>query len=93
MIQEKEKREKLVNKLNPGLGNKYSKAKMMKDLESAEKQGSLTKIKEDAVKGKAVKSSTAFFNQLQSDSVSGHQASSAKTKTHKKKVIASNIKL
>ena len=35
---EKEKREKLVNKLNPGLGNKYSKAKMMKDLESAEKQ-------------------------------------------------------
>ena len=84
----------MVNKPNPGLGNKYSKAKMMKDLESAEKQGSLTKIKEDAVKGKAVKSSTAFFNQLQSDSVSGAAgAGAAKHKTIKKKVIAANIKL
>lgn len=95
---EKEKREKLVNKLNPGLGNKYSKAKMMKDLESAEKQGKLTKIKEDSVKGKSVKSSTAFFTQLQSDSqaaVSNKQGGKVKKvkspHTGKKQVIASNL--
>merc|ERR1712059_67430 len=36
---ENEKKEKAVDKLRPGLGNKYSKAKVMKDLEKAEKQG------------------------------------------------------
>jgi len=91
---EKDKREKLVNRLNPGLGNKYSKAKMMKDLESAEKQGKLTKIKEDTVKGKAVKSSTAFFNQLQSDSqTTGSGKQHPKSSKNKKQVIAANLKL
>ena len=66
---EKEKLEKVVDKLNPGLGNKYSKAKALKDLEKAEKQsgGQLKRIKEDSLKGKSVKSSSAFFNQLQND--------------------------
>ena len=36
---ENEKKEKAIDKLRPGLGNKYSKAKVMKDLENAEKQG------------------------------------------------------
>ena len=92
---EKEKREKLVNKLNPGLGNKYSKAKMMKDLETAEKQGKLTQIKEDVVKGKSVKSSTAFFNQLQNEAQSVVKQGKSSTANKKKdsKLIASNLKL
>ena len=36
-IREKEKRQKLVEKLNPGLGNKYAKEKAMKDLEKQSK--------------------------------------------------------
>jgi len=91
---DKEKREKLVNKLNPGLGNKYSKAKMIKELESAEKQGKVTKIKEDAVKGKSVKSSSAFFNQLQNEAQSVvKQAKSSSKNRDSSKVIASNLKL
>ena len=80
--------------MNPGLGNKYSKDKMMKDLESAEKQGKLTKIKEDAIKGKAVKSSTAFFSQLQSDSQNpAGSKKQQKGSKSKKQVIAANLKL
>ena len=61
-------------------------------------QGKLTKIKEDSVKGKSVKSSTAFFTQLQSDSqaaVSNQQGGKVKKvkspHTGKKQVIASNL--
>lgn len=64
---DKEKREKLVNKLNPGLGNKYSKEKMKRELERAEKKGEITSLK-DKGKAKGVKSSSAFFNQLQEES-------------------------
>lgn len=64
---EKEQRQKVVDRLNPGLGNKYSKKKMMEDLKDQEKKGKLTTIKEKD-KSKAVKSSTAFFNQLQHES-------------------------
>ena len=59
---EKEKKEKLLEKLNPGLGNKHSKKKVLKDIEKAEKEGKLVTIKS---KSKSVKSSSAFFNQLQ----------------------------
>lgn len=36
---ERARREKLVQKLNPGLGNKYSKEKAMKELEKQSKAG------------------------------------------------------
>merc|ERR1719466_615218 len=44
-IREREKREALVAKINPGLGNKYSKQKAIKKLEEAEKQGKVVNIK------------------------------------------------
>lgn len=65
-IREKEKREALVAKLNPGLGNKYSKGKMMKKLEEAEKQGQLITIK-NKDKDKSVKTSKNFFTNLQEE--------------------------
>jgi U3 small nucleolar RNA-associated protein MPP10 len=64
---EKEKKERLVEKLNPGLGNKHSKKKVLKDIEKAEKEGKLVTIKS---KSKSVKSSSAFFNQLQNETMS-----------------------
>ena len=93
---ENEKREKAVDKLNPGLGNKYSKARVMKELENAEKQGGqLKRIKEDTMKGKSVKSSTAFFNQLQNDAINTvKQVKSSKNKHQSnKKISSSNLKL
>merc|ERR1712054_614742 len=65
-IREKVKREALVAKLNPGLGNKYSKGKMMKKLEEAEKQGQLITIK-NKDKDKSVKTSKNFFTNLQEE--------------------------
>lgn len=41
---EREKRQKLLTKLHPGLGNKYSKEKAMKELEKSSKQDSSVKI-------------------------------------------------
>ena len=93
---EHEKREKVVNKLNPGLGNKYSKAKAMKELERAEKQsgGTLKSIKEDAMKGKSVRSSTAFFSQLQNDAQQAVKQGKLKNAdTKPKKVSGANLKL
>jgi len=94
---EAEKREKEVAKLNPGLGNKYSKAKALKVLENAEKQanGKLKRIKEDSMKGKSVKSSTAFFNQLQNDALSTVNEAKVKKKSEKSsiKLSTSNLKL
>jgi len=92
-----EKREKEVNKLNPGLGNKYSKAKALKDLENAEKQGNgtLKRIKEDKMKGKSVKSSTAFFNQLQNDALATVKDAKLAKRSEKSssKLSSSNLKL
>ena len=94
---ENDRREKVVDKLKPGLGNKYSKAKALKDLEKAEKQGSgqLKTIKEDNFKSKSVKSSTAFFNQLQNDAQSAVVLGKVK-KAHKSsnnKISGANLKL
>ena len=95
--QENEKREKAVDKLKPGLGNKYSKARVMKDLENAEKQGKgqLKRIKEDTMKGKSVKSSTAFFNQLQNDAMDNVKQIKGQKRKEKSanKISSSNLKL
>merc|ERR1712210_22035 len=68
----KEKKAALEEAINPGgLGNKYSKARAMKKVEEAEKQGK---------KDKALNSSTAFFSSLQDEVKTG-----AKEKAHAKK--------
>ncbi|XP_022913796.2 U3 small nucleolar ribonucleoprotein protein MPP10 [Onthophagus taurus] len=62
----KEKKEALINKLNPGLGNKYSKEKAKKQLEKIVKDKNVDKM-DESYGSKSVKSSTAFFNQLQDE--------------------------
>jgi U3 small nucleolar RNA-associated protein MPP10 len=61
---EQEKRKKLVNKLNPGLGNKYAKKKALEDLEKESKSSkNISVINEDAEE-RTLKSSSAFFSRL-----------------------------
>merc|ERR1712051_901782 len=75
-----EKKAALEEAINPGgLGNKYSKARAMKKVEEAEKQGK----KVETIKGKkdkALNSSTSFFSSLQDEVKTG-----AKEKAHAKK--------
>merc|ERR1711892_1505066 len=79
------KREALVAKMNPGLGNKYSKGKAMKKLEEAEKQGKVVNIK-NKEKDKTVKTSKAFFTSLQEE-VKTHVKEKAAVKKKKKENI------
>nr|SVE70542.1 EOG090X09DZ [Daphnia similis]SVE71167.1 EOG090X09DZ [Daphnia similis]SVE72425.1 EOG090X09DZ [Daphnia similis] len=62
---ERERTEKAVDKANPGLGNKHAKARVIRNLQKAEKEGTVSLIKENRMK--APRSSTAFFRQLQED--------------------------
>ena len=57
-------REKLVTRLNPGLGNKYSKKAALKLLDKAGNAGAKDLIDKDGGK-KVVKTSTQMFSQLQ----------------------------
>ncbi|XP_017778909.1 PREDICTED: U3 small nucleolar ribonucleoprotein protein MPP10 [Nicrophorus vespilloides] len=59
-----EKKAAAVNKL--GLGNKYSKEKAKKMLEQVTKHNNVDKM-DESVGSKSVKSSTAFFTQLQEE--------------------------
>jgi U3 small nucleolar RNA-associated protein MPP10 len=63
---EREKREQAIEKLQPGLGNKYSKEKAMRDLEKVTKSSNITQVVEKA-NAKSVRSSRAFFNSLQEE--------------------------
>jgi len=85
---ERERKEALVEKLNPGLGNKYSKEKAMKKLELAEKQGKVVTIK--GGNEKSVKSSVAFFNNLQ-DEVKSQVQGKSKEKNKKKQQKSVNL--
>ena len=78
---ERDKKNRLVEKLNPGLGNKHSKKKVLKDIERAEKEGKVVTIKS---KSKSVKSSTSFFQQLQNEA-SATLKEQLKAPTSKKK--------
>lgn len=82
----RELKEKEMEKLNPGLGNKDSNAKVLKKLEEAEKQGKVSTIK--GKKDKSVKSSTAFFSSLQDEVNTGKKE---KAHAKKKKNAAKNI--
>ncbi|CAB1113499.1 unnamed protein product [Ectocarpus sp. CCAP 1310/34] len=55
--------QKLVSKLNPGLGNKYEKAKMMKDIEGAKNVTTAAGGEESS--GREFSTSAKFFSQLQ----------------------------
>lgn len=63
---EREKRERAVEKLRPGLGNKYSKERALRDMETVTKNSNVTRM-EEKDNDKSVKSSTAFFNRLQDE--------------------------
>ena len=64
---EREQQKKLVSKLKPGLGNKYSHEKALRDLEKASKRtDKITLIDNRDRKDKsAFRSSSAFFERLQ----------------------------
>ncbi|CAM9618779.1 unnamed protein product [Hapterophycus canaliculatus] len=55
--------QKLVSKLNPGLGNKYEKAKMLRDIQGAKNVTTVTGGEEST--GREFSTSAKFFNQLQ----------------------------
>ncbi|GFS10750.1 U3 small nucleolar ribonucleoprotein protein MPP10 [Elysia marginata] len=86
----KDAREKVVEKMNPGLGNKYSKAKAIKKLEQISKfDKSVSLIKDD---NKKLSSSSAFFNQLQEEVQTNVRAKKA-LKAKKKKPVVNASKL
>jgi len=91
-IREREKREALVAKINPGLGNKYSKQKAIKKLEEAEKQGKVVNIKTKE-KDRTVKTSKAFFTSLQEEVKTHMKEKSAEKKKKKKNVNIASLKL
>ena len=64
---EKTKRRKLVEKLNPGLGNKYSKKAALEKLEKEYKNSKNLSVLKDDGNDKSVKSSTTFFSRLQDE--------------------------
>ncbi|CAM9604489.1 unnamed protein product [Sphacelaria rigidula] len=57
-----ETEKKLVSKLNPGLGNKYEKSKMLKDIHSAK---NVTTHTGDESAGREFSTSAKFFTQLE----------------------------
>ena len=85
---EKEKRRKLVEKLNPGLGNKYSKKAALEKLEKDKTSKNVSVLKDEG-DGKPVKSSAAFFSRLQ-DEVRDQVKAKKETKKKKEK---SSVKL
>ncbi|XP_070543111.1 U3 small nucleolar ribonucleoprotein protein MPP10-like [Ptychodera flava] len=93
---EKERNAKLVEKMKPGLGNKYSKKAALEKLEKQSKSdGRTTIIKDDHHSDKkTLSSSKAFFTKLQ-DEVSS-EIKQIKTKKKQKKgntVTSSKLKL
>ncbi|XP_061566150.1 U3 small nucleolar ribonucleoprotein protein MPP10-like [Cololabis saira] len=93
-IKEKEKRQKLKDASKSGENNKPSKAQVTESLKKLSKAGKATILKDEG-KDKALRSSQAFFSQLQ-DQVKS-QIKSAKDQSSKKKkrkeVSASKLKL
>lgn len=87
----KEQKEKLIQKLNPGLATKYSKKAALKAIEQAEKEGKVKTIKDNA---KSVKSSKTFFDKMQNE-VQGivSDIKAEKHKKMKKNVNAAALKL
>lgn len=91
---EKEKRKKLVAKLNPGLGNVYSKKEALKKLEKGGERN-VSVIKDDGKDTKALKSSSAFFSQLEDQVKQTVKAKkeAGPSKKKKAKMLTSHLKL
>ncbi|CAL1546139.1 unnamed protein product [Lymnaea stagnalis] len=86
----KEAREKVVEKLKPGLGNKYSKAKALKQLEQISKSDKNVTV----IKGEHRKlASTSFFTQLQEEVQTNARAKKGAKEKTKKIVDASKLML
>merc|ERR1719510_1198822 len=93
-IKEKERKEKLVAKIKPGLGNKYSKEKALKKLEEAEKQGQVINLNKKE-KDHSTKNSKVFFSSLQEE-VKTHvreKASDKKRRDKSKHINVASLKL
>ncbi|CAG0889832.1 unnamed protein product [Cyprideis torosa] len=97
--QEKEKMAKMVNKLKPGLGNKYTKQKAMEEIKKAAREGlvKLAGAKDEdysAKKGKRKIGSTSFFQQLHETQQLGTVTKRKKLNedSNKKRVSASVVK-
>uniref|UniRef100_UPI003AB03539 U3 small nucleolar ribonucleoprotein protein MPP10 isoform X1 n=1 Tax=Centroberyx gerrardi TaxID=166262 RepID=UPI003AB03539 len=93
-IKEKEKRQKLKEASRTGENKKLSKAEMAENLKKLTKGGKATIIKDEG-KDKALRSSQAFFSQLQDQvksQIKGAKDQSSKKKKHKE-LSASKLKL
>ncbi|XP_045680917.1 U3 small nucleolar ribonucleoprotein protein MPP10 [Phyllostomus hastatus] len=82
-IKEKEKRKKLLEQSNPDQAGKYSKAAAAEKLKQLTRAGRASLLKDEG-KDKALKSSQAFFSQLQ-DQVKMQISDAKKTEKKKKK--------
>ncbi|KAF6078684.1 M-phase phosphoprotein 10 [Phyllostomus discolor] len=82
-IKEKEKRKKLLEQSNPDQAGKYSKAVAAEKLKQLTRAGRASLLKDEG-KDKALKSSQAFFSQLQ-DQVKMQISDAKKTEKKKKK--------
>ncbi|XP_066995548.2 U3 small nucleolar ribonucleoprotein protein MPP10 [Anabrus simplex] len=91
---ERENRVKTVEKLKPGLGNKYSKERALQMLETVTKDKNVEQMV-DMGKDKGVRSSTAFFARLQEEVTSHIKARTEpdKRKKLKNSISAKKIKL
>ena len=91
---EKTKRRKLVEKLNPGLGNKYSKKAALEKLEKEQKNSKNLSVLKDDGNDKSVKSSTTFFSRLQDEVIDQVRAKKQlKKKKEKSSVKVAQLKL
>ncbi|NXL91844.1 MPP10 protein, partial [Alectura lathami] len=93
-LREKEKREKLLEKMNPEQGTKLSKKAAAAKLKKLTKEGKASLLKDEG-KDKALKSSQAFFSQLQ-DQVKMQVKDAKKLKkkqTNQKEVSVHKLKL
>merc|ERR1719510_2453598 len=93
-IKDKERKEKLVAKINPGLGNKYSQAEGEDKLEEAEKQGQVINLNKRE-KDHSTKNSKVFFSSLQEE-VKTHvreKASDKKRRDKSKHINVASLKL
>ena len=90
----RQKRTKLMEKLNPGLGNKHSKKAALKKLEKDHKSSQNVSVLKDEGSAKAVRSSSVFFSRLQ-DEVRDQVKAKKETKKKKEKsaVKVSQLKL
>ena len=93
---EKLKKRKLVKKLNPGLGNKYSKEAALKRLERDIKTSKNVSLLKDKESNNPVKSSTTFFSRLQDevrDQVNMRNAIKKKQKSKSRETTVTQLKL